>query len=310
MAFDVGGSGSRVALARPGAVRLELSGERAAVGADGSTVPAVVRSLLAAATAAWPDEMRAVRGVGIGATGLGSLVRSPADLAREVAGAVGAPAAAAIDAVTAHLGALDGAGGAVVVLGTGAIAVGHGGPGSGTGWRRVDGWGHLLGDRGGGASVGLDGLRVALVHHDGVDPRGAALLAAARLRFGDPTTWPGQLYTRPDRAGVLAQFASDVVELAAQGDPAAHGIVHEAGADAARSVVAALGDDVPARVALSGGLARAGGALSSGFSTTVAALRPDAEVRRPLGDPLDGALLLARTVAEHRVVPQEGCLWT
>ncbi|PFG43835.1 N-acetylglucosamine kinase-like BadF-type ATPase [Isoptericola jiangsuensis] len=310
LAIDVGGSGSRVAVRADDGPRHELAGERVSVGADGASVPALVEALLTAAAARWPREVAAVRGVGVGATGLGSLVADPAALARTVADRTGAPAAVAIDAVTAHLGALDGAGGAVVVLGTGAIAVGCADPDAGTPWRRVDGWGHLLGDRASGARIGTDGLRAALLAHDGVDPSGAGLLAAARERFGDPATWPRQLYPRPDRAGVLASFAVDVLGAAAAGDPVAARIAADAGTDAAHSVVAALPPDAPAQVCLAGGVARAGGALTAAFGTAVAALRPDVVVRPAAGDPLDGALALAVRAADGRATTQEGFLWT
>ncbi|WP_418276373.1 BadF/BadG/BcrA/BcrD ATPase family protein [Isoptericola jiangsuensis] len=312
LAIDVGGSGSRVALSRDDAVpREEILGGRAEVGPDGSTVPELVLALLAAARQRWPDETAVLDGVAVGATGLGSLVADPAELARAVRSTTHAPTAVAIDAVTAHLGALGGAGGAVVVLGTGAIAVGYGGPSGDLGWARVDGWGHLLGDRGSGALVGMEALRAALRAHDGVDAAGAVLLDAARRRLGDPETWPGQLYTRPDRAGVLATFAVDVVDLAAQGEPTAHRVVADAGADAARSAVAALGPGTPAVVALTGGLARAAdGVLRSAFSTTVAALRPDVRVQEPAGDPLDGALALARSASVDGVEEQKGFVWT
>src|SRR5699024_6362518 len=106
----------------------------------------------------WADQLPEVVGIGDGATGIASLSEGPAGVLAEFSAEFGIPAVAAIDAVTAHLGALDGRGGAITVLGTGAIAIGH--PGSDDhghwcpGWSRVDGWGHLFGDRGGGAWLG------------------------------------------------------------------------------------------------------------------------------------------------------------
>src|SRR5699024_2742062 len=111
-------------------------------------------------------------------------------------------------------------------------------------WRRVDGWGHLLGDRGGGAWIGMRGLSRALAAHDGTDPAGAALLYAATARFGEPLQWPAQFYTQPDRAGVLASFAADVVELA-DDDRAARAILTRAAAHAAASLSAAAQGGVP-----------------------------------------------------------------
>src|SRR5699024_4099750 len=78
--------------------------------------------------------------------------------------------------------------GASSSLGTGAIAVGWDGE---DGWRRVDGWGHLLGDRGGGAWLGMRGLNRARAALDGTDAARAALLRAATWRLGEPLEVPG-----------------------------------------------------------------------------------------------------------------------
>jgi hypothetical protein len=159
------------------------------------------------------------------------------------------PAVAAIDAVTAHLGALGGIGGAITVLGTGAIAIAHPGPDE-TGmwspdWSRADGWGHLFGDRGGGAWLGRHGLELGLRTHDGLDEHGRALLEAATSRFGPPASWPGQFYTRGDRAGLLAEFAADIADCARSDDTASAELLRQAGEEAARSAVAAARGPVP-----------------------------------------------------------------
>lgn len=312
--IDVGGTGSRLAVRAPGGPRRETVGERVGVSTAGSSVGDVLLGLVRAAAAAWPDDVARVVGVGVGATGVASLVERPAELVGALRGELARwpgmrdvpPLAVAADAVTAHLGALGGDGGAVVALGTGAIAVGSDGQAS---WRRVDGWGHLLGDRGGGSWVGRRALEAALRAHDGVDDGGAALLAAARRRFGDPTTWPAQLYPRADRAGVLAGFAADVAAVAASGDPVARGLLAEAGTEAARSALAALGDDLPPRVAPTGGLFRAGGALVEAFEARLAT-RPGVVLVPPQGDPLDGALLLAERAAAGQVSAVPELLWT
>jgi N-acetylglucosamine kinase-like BadF-type ATPase len=319
LAFDVGGSGSRVAISSSHApVRRLAAAERAAVTSEGSAVADVVGMLLREVAYEWPGELDDVVGVGIGATGLATLVDRPGrlvglvehELEKHVRATRPRPAVAvAIDAVTAHLGALGGEPGAVISLGTGAIAVGTDEKGE---WRRVDGWGHLLGDRGGGAWIGRRGLEAAMRAYDGVDSEvasGAALLAAARRRFGEPFTWPAQLYTRADRAGVLAGFAFEVVGLAADGDEASGRILDEAGDEAARSVLAALGDGLPARVSATGGLVPVDGPLMNAFTAGVVTRRPDVEVRKPAGDGVDGALLLAERAAAGDVVAQEAFVW-
>ncbi len=208
---------------RPGAGAddVVLSGRPVAIGPTGSDAADVVRDLLdrlRATVPALPTD--GVAAAAVGATGLASLVRDPAELHAALRTGLppaegfatdgdpsarpGPRTAVAADALTAHLGALGGRPGAVVAVGTGAIALGTD---LRTVWHRVDGWGHLLGDLGSGSWVGAQGLRAAVAAHDGRDSGGStALLAAAVARFGPVPSWPGQLYTRPDRAQVLASF--------------------------------------------------------------------------------------------------------
>ena len=232
LGIDVGGTGSRAALepleASTGAhERRTLGGARVTVASAGSSAPEVAAALIADVRAAWPDAP--IAGVGIGATGLASLVASPDAALRRLADvAGGVPVVLAIDALTAHLGALAGRGGAVVAVGTGAIAIGID---LGKRWKRVGGWGHLWDDRGSGAWIGIEALKAAIRTHDGVTTDAAELLAAAEARFGAAPTWPGSLLTRDDRAGLLAGLATDVADLAGSGDPVATDILRRAGGE-------------------------------------------------------------------------------
>ena len=315
LSIDVGGTGSRAVLAPsdatvdgglPASAR-RLEGGRIAVGEGGSSVSDVVVALIGDVQHRWPDA--AIAGVGVGATGLASLVGSPdAAAARISAAAAGAPVALAIDAVTAHLGALGGRGGAVVAVGTGAIAIGtdladH--------WKRVGGWGHLYDDRGSGAWIGIEALKAAIRTHDGMTTDAAALLSAAVERFGAAPSWPAQLLTRPDRAGVLAGFAADVGGLAASGDPVSLDIMTRAGAEVAATLAAALDPGVPALAAGTGGVFGAGGAFTASFEREFARLAPHAELVAPGGSPLDGAVRLAGLVASGDAPSQHPpFIWT
>ncbi|WP_382303834.1 N-acetylglucosamine kinase [Herbiconiux sp. UC225_62] len=307
LGLDIGGSGSRVALAPVradgatgsvdsghGGMRV-LHGSRVGIASRGSSIPEVVGALLDRAAAEWPGEWASVAAIAVGATGAFTLIDDPHAVARAIAARrPGAVAALATDAVTAHLGALAGSAGAVVAVGTGSVALGTD---LGSVWRRVDGWGHLLGDRGAGSWIGRKGLEAAMRQFDGVSTDGGALLAAAVESFGAPETWPSQLYTRNDRAGVLGSFAGRVDALAREGNPAAVRIMTDAGREVARTLMAAL-DPRLARVASAvGGVfapARTEGPFTEAFAAAVREANPPVELRPPDGTPLDGAIRLAR----------------
>ncbi len=204
--IDIGGSGSRLAVAAAdGTVRYARQGPGISVSDEGVDVLGIVATLLAVAE----PELADVAGIGVGCSGVASLVAQPGELAQAirglaVAGNMSCPVALAVDAATAALGALAGQAGCVTALGTGAISVGWDGQHR---WHRVDGWGHLLGDRGGGAWIGIAALSAAMEAADGVSPGGEALLQAATKRFGPSPTWPQRLYPRPDKAAALASTA-------------------------------------------------------------------------------------------------------
>ncbi|MTG87902.1 ATPase [Cellulosimicrobium sp. BIT-GX5] len=336
--LDVGGSGSRLAARRPGAPSssvaapdVTLTGRPVAIGPAGSDAVDVVRDLLARFRAHVPSlDADGVAAAAVGATGLASLVRDPAELhavlraalppsAENGVGAVmgpmttptpfsmprdpmldvrpgsGPPTAVAADALTAHLGALGGRPGAVVAVGTGAIALGTD---LRDVWHRVDGWGHLLGDLGSGSWIGAQGLRAAVAAHDGRDKGGStALLAAATERFGPVPTWPGRLYTRADRAQVLASFTPDVAAAAHDGDAVARQVLAGAGTHLATTLAAALVDGVPPLAAATGGVLAIGPLLTGAFRARLGVLRPAVELVDAAGTPLDGALHLAARLA-------------
>jgi N-acetylglucosamine kinase-like BadF-type ATPase len=334
--LDVGGSGSRLVARRlddAPASSVEvfhdvlLTGRPVAIGPAGSDAVDVVRDLLARLHAHVPSlAADGVAAAAVGATGLASLVRDPAELHATLRSGLPAPAehdlkgvqggmttprsfstagdvvlggglrtAVAVDALTAHLGALGGRPGAVVAVGTGAIALGTD---LRDVWQRVDGWGHLLGDLGSGSWIGAQGLRAAVAAHDGRDTGGStALLAAATERFGPVPTWPAQLYTRPDRAQVLASFTPDVAAAAAGGDVVARQVLAGAGTHLATTLAAALVDGVPPLAAATGGVLGIGPLLTGAFRARLGVLRPDVELVDPAGTPLDGALHLAARLA-------------
>lgn len=289
LALDLGGSGSRGRLVSPTGTR-EITGRRLQVEAAGLVAAPLVTDL--ARRLVTPDQHVDV--VCIGSSGLLTLVPDPAvlvDALREVVGR--ARVVIASDAVTSMLGALGGKPGAVLLTGTGSTALGTD---LDRCWRKVDGWGHVLGDAGSGSWIGARALALALEQHDGRRQDAVRLLAVSRERFGEPETWPRQIYTRDDRAGVLASAVTDVVDLAVAHDPCAAGLLSAAGTELARSLISALRPPVPPLASWTGGIFHAGEVVLTPLREALAAARPDVTLIPPTGGALDGAQLLAERV--------------
>lgn len=302
---DSGGSGLRITLAvtrqdaPPQAVGTVTSREPVRTGAEGidaahmlaQLVPAA-RDLLAGSEAAEGAGLSAVCVGAAGMATLGGRLRAelPAALAREFGAR---HIALAADAVTAYAGALGELPGAVVAGGTGLIAMGT----DLRTWRRADGWGHLLGDCGGGAWIGQAGLEAAMRAYDGRDGGSPALRERAEALFGAPLSGlPAQLYPRTDRPAVLASFAPEVARCAGH-DPVAREILHGAAREIAVAAAAVCPAGERASIALTGGLFRIGEPLLAPLRSELETRVPQARLLDPAGDPLDGALLIAARLA-------------
>ncbi|MFF3937212.1 N-acetylglucosamine kinase [Streptomyces phaeofaciens] len=312
LAVDSGGSGLRVALgtAGRGALAERSSGVPVRTGERGldpghlmSRLVPMVRELTAETGVVRPAT--AVVGAA-GLATLGDALRDalPGALAREFGVRTTGLAA---DAVTAYAGALGARPGAVVAAGTGLIAIGT----DLTAWRRADGWGHLLGDCGGGAWIGRAGLEAALRAYDGRPGGSAPLLAAAEEEFGPMPGLPGRLYPRPDRPAVLASFAPRVAGCAAADDPVAVGVLRAAARHMAESAAAVCPVDGEPVVALTGGLAGLGDPLLVPLAEECARRLPRARRVPAEGDPLHGAVRVAVGLAAGVVgLPVDGTLFS
>jgi len=165
------------------------------------------------------------------------------------------------------------------------------------GWRRADGWGHLLGDCGGGAWIGRAGLEAAMRAYDGREGGSQPLLARLEAVFGPAAELPGKLYPRPDRPAVLASFAPEAGRCAAAGDPVAEAILRDAARHIAQAAEAVCPRLESGEVALTGGLFRMGAPLLTPLRAELAARLPGVRVTEAAGDPLDGALRIAAALA-------------
>ncbi|TJZ58755.1 ATPase [Streptomyces piniterrae] len=308
LGVDSGGSGLRIAVARADAPQAgpsatHASDEPVRTGPAGIDAAHLLSQLLPAA-----EELRRQTGAAgfaaccVGAAGMGSLgddlrARLPAALAT----AFGVRhLALAADAVTAYAGALGQSPGAVVAAGTGMIALGTDLTATG-GWRRADGWGHLLGDCGSGAWIGRAGLEAAMRAYDGRPGGSDTLLARAEAVFGPVAGLPGALYPRPDRPAVLASFAPELAACAPE-DPVAAGILRDAARHIADAAAAVCPPGSRNAVACTGGLFRMGEPLLVPLREALAERLPEAHLTEAAGSPLDGALTIAAALAGNRLV--------
>ena len=301
---DVGGSGSRLSFvpllhgAPDTSAARRGAGPRLAMTGDGSDAARVAVDLVVAGLAEHAIGATDVRAVAAGIAGIESLVSDPSSIASELRALLpNSEVVLCPDVVTAHFGALDGAGG-VLAAGTGSIALGTD---RDTQWKRADGWGHLIGDLGSGAWIGLHALQAGAAAADGRAPSGAALYSAISSVLGPIDEWPRAIYPRPDRAGALAEFATMVQDVADDGDAAARSILERAAGHLADTLLAIFDERVPPCGALSGGLFSGSGRLAALVADAVARRRPEIEMLPAIGTPLDGAIRLAAMAADGKV---------
>lgn len=328
---DVGGSGLRLQVAYagvPGAVRTATGVRIGSTGIDVAAAVADARALLDAeldaeldaAQGAAPDAERGAERGSEPAVVVWSMrgllfLADRAAVMRQVREGLGGTATVVVsDAVANLIGAVgDLQPGAVIAAGSGAVAFGSD---FGEVWHRVDGWGHVLGDVGSGAWIGLEGLRAALRADDALVGGSRRLLGAAVERFGPTHTWPRQLMAAPDAPEQLAWFAP-VVSAAAEPlpagageprggepaapDPVAADICRRAGRGLAEALLAAAaGLDAPTLVA-SGGVLAAPAVRGALVDSLVESGR---ELSPAHGGALDGALILGRRLVEAGSVPE------
>jgi N-acetylmuramic acid 6-phosphate etherase len=191
----------------------------------------------------------------------------------------------ASDSVTAHAGALDGAPGTVLAVGTGSVALGFGSDGHRV---QVDGWGPWLGDDGSGAWIGRAAMRAVLSARDGRGPT-TRLARVTEQHYGDLDRLPLTISASASVARTSAELVPDVITAADEGDLVARGILDAAvAAWVELTLAAAHAVDQPV-VAVVGGLAGAPW-LMERFTER---LPDDLRLQPARGTSLDGALLLA-----------------
>ncbi|MDD7835667.1 N-acetylglucosamine kinase [Paenarthrobacter sp. AB444] len=243
-------------------------------------------------------------GIGAAVAGVEASAEKSRELATMLSQRFGVPAAVLSDATAAQLGALQGAPGTTLIVGTGAVAFRFDQAGV---LHRADGWGPYLGDQGSGRWIGQRGLQAVLEAHDGGPS--TSLSAAAGALVESPEQLPGWLAEQENPYRAMARFAPLVLHAAEAGDAVAHEIIGQACRILTRTVqLASGGEDASPRVALLGGV------VSSEFFAELlrkSLASAGIEVVAPLGDGLDGAALAAtrRGLIQERYIHRDGTSW-
>jgi len=188
----------------------------------------------------------------------------------------------ASDAAIANLGAHAGGDGGVVIVGTGSIGFARVGEEVFT----IGGYGFPISDEGSGADLGLTAIRRALWARDGRTPHSEMtreVLDHFHGSAGEIVDWTGRA-TPAD----YAAFAPRVMDHAVAGDPIAEEIVQAAAHRLDRLIRVLLDNGAPSCCLLGGVAARMRDWLAASIRERLS---------EPLGDALDGAILLARTRA-------------
>lgn len=277
LALDGGQSGIRTLLVEPGNTH---TGPVFSGILSDRPLLAQVRDIVAATL----DGSR-IDNVAVGLSGLGD-----ADTARSLKLLLGDSVGRVLvahDSTTSYLGALGPREGAVVASGTGAVTLAVGPRAV----RRVDGWGHLLGDAGSGFWIGREALSAVLRAHDQRgDP--TALTEFAVAEFGDLSQLYLQVQADPSRVARIASWARTVSELAAT-DPICWRISVAAGRELAHSVASGLRSVEADPVASTVGNVFLNPLVASSFQEQLCELVPGVTVLPAAGSGLDGAARLA-----------------
>lgn len=154
------------------------------------------------------------------------------------------------DGVLAHAAALGGFG-VVAHVGSGVVVMGL--DESGT-LHRVDGWGAVLGDRGGGFELGRAGLRAVFEARDDVGPATQLTELAAEWLGDLEREASTRLMADPRRVETVAGFAEYVSLAADSDDPVAAQLVTECAIRVAQSCAAAARKVNQTMVAVRGGV--------------------------------------------------------
>lgn len=249
---------------------------------------------LLAQMAALPGGLAGCRMLCVGAAGISNPATEQRLRAALEQGGYDGPVCFTGDQQTALYGALGGAGGMVLIAGTGSICYGQTLAGEEA---RAGGWGSLMDDEGGGYALGRD-ILAAVVR--GFDGRGPATclkeLVFGRLGVGDIQGMIGRIYAPGVGKREIAALAPLLSAALEQGDAAARQICEKAGRELAMLVlpVAARLGLQNARAALAGSVLAKCPPVRQGVCAALKSELPGLRCVSPQNDAASGAVLIAR----------------
>lgn len=206
------------------------------------------------------------------------------------------------DVRIAFEGATAGKPGVVVIAGTGSIALGRTESGE---EKRAGGWGPDISDEGSGYTIGRMATAAVLESFDGRRP--PTLLRERLLKQWNVQDEDGiieRMRRPPGSAGParrppFGELLPCVLDAAGDGDAAALEILRAAGRDLAAlalHVLKSLSFSEPPLICTAGGVFRHSPQVEEEFARVVTATLPLARIEPAHHSPVDGAILLARTV--------------
>lgn len=269
---DGGGTGCRAAVEVDGHVCAVAEGGAANVTSDPETaIRNVVQAVEAAARQAKVDVSGAIAHVGLAG------VMGQEDAAWVAARLPFAQVAVSDDRPTMVAGALGNEDGSVAAIGTGSfVATRHRGE-----FRFAGGWGLAVSDQASGAWLGREVLARALMCFDGLEPYSALTVDVMR-EFGDDGNAIVS-FSQKAAPSDFAEFAPMIVNAALAKDAIGVDLM-ATGARYLRSALKAVG--CSSKVCLTGG-------VGPHYAPYLEGLKCE----RPSGSALDGALMLARSMA-------------
>ena len=198
-------------------------------------------------------------------------------------------------------GATGGQPGVVIIAGGGAIGFGVTADGR---QALASGYGYLLGDEGSAFSIGRAAIIAAARARDGRgEPTALEAIICSALGIATMRDVASVIYNERFSRDGISRLAPLVVDAAGAGDPVAQGIVRWAGEELALTALSIIRQlhphqpGAPVRVAITGGVFRAGPLIQDPFRSTLAAGWPGATAHPPRFSPMVGAVIFAARAA-------------